>query len=126
LEKIGYSPYPLAEDKFEVIEREDARKLRTNLQERVKNQRSVAKKVILKPITVPTISSVPYSITDQGEIKTLKKKSGWEKLKATLPTVDAVEERLRHAKERNLSPNYIRTLERLRVHLEKQQAQESM
>jgi len=119
LEKIGYSPYPLAEDKFEVIEREDARKLRTNLQERVKNQRSVARKEISKPISIPTIRSVPYSTTDQGEIKPLKKKSGWEKLKATLPTVDAVEERLRHAKERNLSPNYIQTLERLKAHLEK-------
>jgi len=54
-------------------------------------------------------------------MKILKGKSGWEKLKATLPTVDAVEERLRHAKERNLSPNYIRTLERLKAYLEKQQ-----
>ncbi len=121
LEKIGYSPYPLADDRFEVIEREDARKLRTHLQERVKNQRSVAKKGISKPILTPTVSSVPHSTSNQGEMKALKKKTGWEKLKAALPTVNAVEERLRHAKERNLSPNYIRTLERLKAHLEKQQ-----
>jgi len=48
-------------------------------------------------------------------MKTLKGKSEWKKLRAALPTVDAVEERLRHAKEINLSPSYIRTLERLRA-----------
>jgi DNA modification methylase len=41
LEKIGYSPFPLADDKFEIIEREDAKRLRTSLQKRVAKQRSV-------------------------------------------------------------------------------------
>jgi len=120
MSKIGYSPHPLSDDKFEVVEREDARKLRTDLQERVKNQRSVAKKEKSKPISIPTVSSVPHSASNQRETVILKRKSGWDKLKAALPTVDAVEERLRHAKERNLSPSYIRTLERLKAHLEKQ------
>jgi len=119
LEKIGYSPFPLGNDMFEVLEREDARKLRTDLQERVKNQRSVAKKDTSKPISIPTVSSVPYSASSQRETMILKRKSGWDKLKVALPTVDAVEERLRHAKERNLSPSYIRTLERLKAHLDK-------
>jgi DNA modification methylase len=43
LEKIGYSPFPLTGDKFEIIEREDAKRLRTSLQKRVARQRSVTK-----------------------------------------------------------------------------------
>jgi len=125
MSKIGYSPHPLADDKFEIVEREDARNLRTDLQERVKNQRSVAKKAASQPILIRTVSSVPHSASNQKEIVIPKGKSGWDKLKAALPTVDAVEERLRHAKVRKLSPSYIRTLERLKVHLEKQQIQKS-
>ncbi|MGB9659529.1 MAG: DNA-methyltransferase [Nitrososphaerales archaeon] len=44
LEKIGYSPYPLADDNIEIYERADARKLRTFLQRRIERQRSVVKK----------------------------------------------------------------------------------
>jgi hypothetical protein len=35
--------------------------------------------------------------------------------------VEAVEERLKHAKEKNLSPSYIRTLERLKAYRGKEQ-----
>lgn len=44
LEKVGYSPHPLTNDKIEIKEREDARRLRTFLHERVRKQRSVTKK----------------------------------------------------------------------------------
>jgi len=119
LKKVGFSQVTLTStgvDKVEIVEREDAKRLRTFLQERVKNQRSVAKKNAAKPTLTPTVSSAHLK-----EGMPLKGKSGWVKLKAALPSVDAVEERLRHAKERNLSPSYIRTLERLKAHLEKQQ-----
>jgi DNA modification methylase len=117
LEKVGFNQSTLSQtlDKVEVIERGDAKRLRSFLQERVKNQRSVAKKNAAKPISTPTVPQAPLK-----ENKTLKGKSGWKKLKATLQTVEAVDERLRRAKERNLSPSYIRTLERLKTHLEKQ------
>jgi len=121
LKKVGFSQATLtstAADKIEIVEREDAKKLRTFLQERVKNQRSVVKKNTAKPTLMPTVSSAHLK---KG--MPLKGKSGWAKLKTTLPTVDDVEERLRHAKERNLSPSYIRTLERLKLHLEKLQTQ---
>jgi len=120
LKKIGYSPHPISDDKFEVTEREDARELRTHLQEQVKNQKSVTKRAIPKPLPMSTASNASHLASTQ-EIKALRKKSGWRKLRATLTTVEAVEERLRHAKERNLSHGYIRTLERLKAHLEKQQ-----
>jgi len=120
LKKIGYSPHPISDDKFELAEREDARELRTNLQERVKNQKSVTKKDIPKTLPMTTTSNVSH-IPSTQEIKMLKEKSGWRKLRAKLTTVEAVEERLRRAKERNLSNSYIRTLERLKAHLEKQQ-----
>jgi len=124
LKKVGFSQATLtstAVDKLEILEREDAKKLRTYLEERVKNQKSVVKKDLLRPALTPTAPKVLHPTSSPKEMKILKGKSGWEKLKATLPTVDAVEERLRHAKERNLSPSYIRTLERLRANLEKQQ-----
>lgn len=123
LKKVGLSQATLTStplDKVEILEREDARKLRTYLQERVKNQRSVAKKNLSRSALTPTTTKMLHSASSTKEIKMLKKKSGWEKLKKALPTVDAVEDRLRHAKERNLSPSYIRTLERLKAHLEKQ------
>lgn len=44
LEKVGYSPYPLTNDKIEIKEREDTQRLRTFLQKRVQKQRSVTKK----------------------------------------------------------------------------------
>jgi hypothetical protein len=124
LKKVGFSQTTLtstAVDKVEILEREDARKLRTYLQQRVKNQKSVVKKELAKPICIPPTSTEPHPTYSPKEMKILKGKSGWEKLKAALPTVDAVEKRLRHAKERNLSPSYIQTLERLKAHLEKQQ-----
>jgi len=43
LEKIGYSPYPISDDKIEVKERKDARKLRTFLQRKIQKQKSVTK-----------------------------------------------------------------------------------
>lgn len=43
LEKIGYSPYPLTDDKIELYERGDAKRLRTSLQKRVKRQKSVTR-----------------------------------------------------------------------------------
>lgn len=122
LKKVGFAQTTLTDatmDKIEVIEREDAKRLRSNLQKKVKNQRSVARKNHPKPETVPT-SKIPVSAS-QTTTRLPQTKSGWEKLKATLTTVEAVDERLIHAKENNLSPSYIRTLERLKAHLEKQQ-----
>jgi len=43
LEKIGYSPCPLTDDKIEIKERDDAQRLRTFLQKRVQKQKSVTK-----------------------------------------------------------------------------------
>lgn len=40
LQKIGYSPYPLADDIIEIKEREDALKLRKSLQEKIKSKSS--------------------------------------------------------------------------------------
>ncbi|MGB9778593.1 MAG: DNA-methyltransferase [Candidatus Bathyarchaeales archaeon] len=117
LKKINYNQTTLTSgsmDKVEIIERSDARRLRTFLQEKVKNQRSVVKKNALKIVSATTTPAC-----DAAEIS--KKSSGWEKLKRALTTVEAVEERLKHAKEKNLSPSYIRTLERLKAHLEKKQ-----
>jgi DNA modification methylase len=119
LKKIGYSPHPISDDKFDVTEREDARELRTHLQEQVKNQKSVTKKDIPKLLPMTTTSNASHLVSTR-EIKTLKEKSGWRKLRAKLTTVEAVEERLRRAKERNLSSSYIRTLERLKANIEKQ------
>jgi hypothetical protein len=119
LKKAGFNQTTLpgtAIDKVEIVEREDAKRLRNSLQERVKNQRSVAKKTTVKPMLAPTVPD-----TSLMETEILKGKSGWEKLKVALPTIEAVEERLRHAKERNFSARYIRTLERLKAHLERQQ-----
>jgi len=124
LKKAGFSQATLSSnvaDEVETLEREDARELRTYLQERVKNQKSVVRKDLSRPALMLT-PKVLDSTSAPKETKTLKGKSGWEKLKAALPTVEAVEERLKHAKERNLSPGYIRTLERLKAHLEKQRA----
>jgi DNA modification methylase len=121
LKKVGFTQTTLTDattDKIEVVERKDARRLRSNLQERVKNQRSVAKKSLPKTRAAPPKIAASAS---QTETKLVQTKSGWEKLKATLTTVDAVDERLRHAKQNNLSPSYVRTLERLKAHLEKQQ-----
>jgi len=121
LKKVGFTQTTLTDvamDKIEVVEREDARRLRSNLQERVKNQRSAAKKSLPKPELTPPKISIPAS---QAETRSHQTKSGWEKLRASLPTVEAVEERLKHAREKSLSPSYIRTLERLKAHLEKQQ-----
>jgi len=44
LEKIGYSPNPLTDDKIEINEREDVQRLRTFLQKRVRKQKSVTSK----------------------------------------------------------------------------------
>ena len=44
LEKIGYSPHPLADDLIEIIEREDAEQLRTSLGKKIAKQTSVIKK----------------------------------------------------------------------------------
>jgi len=119
LKKVGFSQATLTNtelDKVEIIEKEDAKRLRTFLQERVKKHRSVANKNWGKPILTSRVNK-----TSLKEAKDLKEKSGWKNLKATLTTADAVDERLRHAKEKNLSLSYIRTLERLKAHLEKQQ-----
>lgn len=114
LKKIGYTQTTLTNnsaDKVEIIERADSKKLRSFLQERVKNQRSVIKKDLHKPIltSITTTSS-------SKETEIITRNSGWEKLKLALPTVEAVEKRLQHARERNLSPSYIRTLERLKAY----------
>ncbi|MGQ9744361.1 MAG: DNA-methyltransferase [Candidatus Bathycorpusculaceae bacterium] len=117
LKKINYNQTTLTSgsaDRVEIIERSDARRLRTFLQEKVKNQRSVVKKDALKIVSATTT-------TAYDDAKTSKENSGWEKLKRALPTVEAVEERLRHAKEKNLSRSYIKTLERLKAHLEKKE-----
>jgi DNA modification methylase len=42
MDKIGYSPCPITDDKIEIKEREDAKKLRSSLQDKVRKQRSVA------------------------------------------------------------------------------------
>ena len=120
LKKIGYSPHPIADDKFEIIERQDSRKLRNDLQQRVMNQRSVTNKKVRRSSLPPTATKTPNVIQTHA-VRVSKGNSGWENLKATLSTVEAVDERLRHAKGRNLSRSYIRTLERLKAHLEKQQ-----
>jgi hypothetical protein len=39
--KVGYGQTTFTEDKIEFVERPDAKKLRTNLQEKVRNQKSV-------------------------------------------------------------------------------------
>jgi DNA modification methylase len=117
LKKINYSQTTLTShstNKVEIIERPDARRLRTFLQEKVKNQRSVVKKAAVKIVPATTT-------TDYSDAKISKKNSGWEKLKRALSTVEAVEKRLKHAKEKNLSPSYIQTLERLKAHLERKQ-----
>jgi len=119
LKKIGYTQTTLTDnsvDKVEIIERADSKRLRTFLQERVKNQRSVVKKNLPKPILTP-IATTSFS----KEVEITKGNSGWEKLKLALPTVEAVENRLKHARERNLSPSYIRTLERLKAYWMKEQ-----
>jgi len=102
-------------DKIEIIQRTDAKKFRTFLQERVKNQRSVIKKDLLKPILTPNTTK----LSNEEEI--IRGNSGWEKLKLALPTVEAVEKRLEYAREKNLSPSYIRTLERLKIYRMKEQ-----
>jgi DNA modification methylase len=120
LKKIGYSPHPISNDNFEITEREDAKELRNSLQQRVMNQRSVTNRKVRRAslpksaVKTPNVVKPPAGGGSKG-------KSGWEKLRATLPTVEAVDERLTHAKEKNLSRSYIRTLERLKAHLEKQQ-----
>lgn len=43
LQKVGYSPHPLTDDVITVIVKPSAAKLRTNLQNKVKKQRSVTK-----------------------------------------------------------------------------------
>lgn len=43
IEKIGYSPSPLTDDRVEIKEREDAKKLRASLNEKIQQQRSVTK-----------------------------------------------------------------------------------
>jgi DNA modification methylase len=114
LKKIDYSQTTLTNNsanKVEIVERADAKRLRTFLQEKVKNQRSVVKKEALKPVLA---TAVKCSLN--REVRIPKETSGWEKLKQALPTVEAVEKRLKHARERNLSSSYIRTLERLKAH----------
>lgn len=44
LEKVGFSPYPLTDDRIDIIERDDARKLRSFLQRGVSGQKSVTKR----------------------------------------------------------------------------------
>ncbi|MCL6578339.1 MAG: site-specific DNA-methyltransferase [Candidatus Bathyarchaeota archaeon] len=119
LKKINYTQTTLTDnsvDRVEMIERTDSKKLRTFLQERVKNQRSVIKKDLLEPILTPNTTK-----SSNEEVEIVRGNSGWEKLKLALPTVEAVEKRLKYAKERNLSPSYIRTLERLKVYRMKEQ-----
>ena len=43
LQKISYSPFPITDDKIELREREDVRKLRTFLQKKIRKQKSVTK-----------------------------------------------------------------------------------
>jgi len=43
LDKIGYSPHPIADDKIEIKERKDAQRLRSLLQRKIQKQRSVTK-----------------------------------------------------------------------------------
>jgi DNA modification methylase len=120
LKKIGYTQTTLIDntaDKVEIIERVDSKRLRTFLQEKVKNQRSVVKRDLPKTILTPRATT---SFSKEAEI--VKGNSGWEKLKLALPTLEAVEKRLEHAKERNLSPSYIRTLERLKAYWMKEQS----
>jgi len=59
---------------------------------------------------------IPESIDVSPKAKVSEGKSGWEKLKASLPTLEAVEERLRRAREKSLSSSYIGTLERLKAY----------
>jgi len=96
-------------NEVEIVERTDAKRLRNLLQEKVRNQKSVAKKSTLKLISMSMATGA-----SSNEAKISQAKSGWEKLKLALPTIEAVEERLNHARERNLSSSYIRTLERLK------------
>jgi DNA modification methylase len=70
LKKIGYSPHPLTDDKIEIKEREDVRRLRTFLQKRVRKQKSVTKKH--KAIEVKT-----YQRNDEG-IRELSSVAGEE------------------------------------------------
>jgi len=112
LKKVGYTQATLINGpviKVEITEREDAKRLRSFLQEKVRNQKSVVKKDL--QLSIP----VPKSVNGSPKTKIPKGKSGWEKLRLALPTVEAVEERLKHAKEKNLSSGYIRTLERLKA-----------
>jgi len=112
LKKVGYTQATLINGpviKVEITEREDAKRLRSFLQEKVRNQKSVVKKDL--QLSIP----VPKSVNGYPKTKIPKGKSGWEKLRLALPTVEAVEERLKHAKEKNLSSGYIRTLERLKA-----------
>ena len=62
LKKINYNLTTLANHRFEIIERSDAKKLRTFLQEKVKNQRSVVNKNTIK-ITSPTSTDNNYAKT---------------------------------------------------------------
>jgi len=113
LKKIGASQATLTSGlacEVEVIEREDVKRLRTFLQERVREQKSVVREKSLQSVPIPR------SVREPPKAKTSKGKSGWEKLKLALPTVEAVEERLKKAKEKNLSQGYIRALERLKAY----------
>ncbi|NHV97760.1 MAG: site-specific DNA-methyltransferase [Thaumarchaeota archaeon] len=62
LKKINYNQTTLANHRFEIIERSDAKKLRTFLQEKVKNQRSVVNKNTIK-ITSATSTDNNYAKT---------------------------------------------------------------
>jgi len=55
-------------------------------------------------------------------IRKIKKvtKSGWQSLKERYSTVEAVEKKIREAKERGLSKDYIKVLENLKKYWEKQ------
>ena len=88
LEKIGYSPHPLTNDKFEIKEREDARKLRTFLQERVQKQKSVSKKH--KVIEVKTYQR------DDEEIRKLPFTTGEE---VVMPLEIRAKEHLKYIKD---------------------------
>jgi len=116
LKKMGYTQTTLTakfpSHEVEVTERKDAKRLRTSLQEKIKSQKSVVNK---KP---------RLTLVSKNLARNSKRKSGWERLKHTLPTLKAVEQRLKHAKERNLSPSYIYTLERLKAHRAKENIRE--
>jgi len=122
MQKIGYGQTTLTEDRIEIMERDDARRLRTFLQEEVRKQRSVTKREVKEPISIPVLVEKPTHQPDllakEKRVPRKEARSGWAKLKIALPNVEAVEKRIEEAKKKGVSAGYLRTLERLKRHWE--------